>query len=272
MRVRRLISLLSLLSFGLLLVTSIVLYIVPHGRVAYWVDWTLWGLSKTQWQNLHINLGFLFLLSVFFHLYYNWNSITHYFKNKLNRLIIFTKEFNVALLIILLVSGGTYFMVPPFSTIIDFSEVIKEKASLKYGNPPYGHAELSSLKVLCQRLGLDLKQVLNNLKKRNIKFSGPQDTILEIARINNLTPKQVYEIAIDYDKKKAGLSAFIPLGIGKLTLKEFCQQFGLNLQDVVLVLEKNGYVVKANTTLKEIAASRNQTPSDLYKLLQQNFN
>ncbi|MFP7753178.1 DUF4405 domain-containing protein [Thermodesulfobacteriota bacterium B35] len=48
MNIRRITSMTMLVSFVLLSVTSIVLYIVPHGRVAYWADWHLWGLSKTQ--------------------------------------------------------------------------------------------------------------------------------------------------------------------------------------------------------------------------------
>lgn len=270
MQIRRLISLLTLISFLLLFLTSVILYIVPHGRVAYWVDWTFWGLSKTEWQNFHVNLGFLFLLSVVVHIYYNWKILLTYFKDRLNNFVFFIKEFNIALLIILIVSGGTYFMIPPFSTIINFSEAIKEKASKKYGEPPYGHAELSSLRVLCQRTGLNLDQALKNLKKKNIKLQGSSDTILEIARINNLTPKQVYDIIANKNKKS--LSRFSsPIGIGKLTLREFCRQFKLNSQDVILVLEKNGYIVKEDLTLKEIATSKNETPFDVYKLLQNSF-
>jgi hypothetical protein len=39
MKLRKITSLTALLSFVLMLVTSIILYIVPQGRVAYWADW-----------------------------------------------------------------------------------------------------------------------------------------------------------------------------------------------------------------------------------------
>lgn len=39
MNMRKTTSLTMLLSFILLLVTPIILYIIPHGRVAYWSDW-----------------------------------------------------------------------------------------------------------------------------------------------------------------------------------------------------------------------------------------
>ncbi|RLB96386.1 MAG: hypothetical protein DRH90_24660 [Deltaproteobacteria bacterium] len=51
MNMKKITSLTSLISFLVLLLNSVVLYIVPHGRVANWADWRLWGLSKTDWGN-----------------------------------------------------------------------------------------------------------------------------------------------------------------------------------------------------------------------------
>ena len=55
-----------------------ILYIVPQGRVAYWADWKFWGLTKTDWGNIHINLGLLFLIALFIHIYYNWKPLINY--------------------------------------------------------------------------------------------------------------------------------------------------------------------------------------------------
>ena len=71
MKIRKITSLTAGIAFVLMLLTSIVLYIVPQGRVAYWANWQLWGLSKTQWTHLHINLGLLFLVALILHIYYN---------------------------------------------------------------------------------------------------------------------------------------------------------------------------------------------------------
>lgn len=75
MKVRKATSLTVLLTFVLLVLTSVILYIVPHGRVAYWADWHLWGLTKTQWESFHINLGLLLLLAILLHIYLNWKVI-----------------------------------------------------------------------------------------------------------------------------------------------------------------------------------------------------
>ena len=80
-KIKRITSLTAFLSFFVVLLTSIVLYIVPQGRIAYWADWRLWSLSKGQWGDVHINVGCLFLLALSLHIYYNWKPIVLYLKN-----------------------------------------------------------------------------------------------------------------------------------------------------------------------------------------------
>ena len=109
MNIRRITSLTALLSFIILFITIVVLYIVPQGRVAYWADWRLWGLTKEQWGNVHINIGLLFLLSIFLHIYYNWKALLAYLKNKARQLTVLTWDFNAALVLTLIFAIGTYF-------------------------------------------------------------------------------------------------------------------------------------------------------------------
>lgn len=88
---RKITSLTALLSFVVLILNSVILYIMPQGRVAYWADWHLWGLDKPAWGNQHIIVGVLFLVAIFMHIYYNWKLIISYFKNKARDLKFFTK-------------------------------------------------------------------------------------------------------------------------------------------------------------------------------------
>ena len=192
MKVRKITSLTAFLSFIVLLLTSIILYIVPHGRVAYWSDWHLWGLSKTQWGNLHINIGVLFLLSMFLHIYLNWKAIVNYLKNPSKKIIVFTGDFNVALILLTIFCLGTYLEIPPLSWTLDLNESIKDVTSKKYGEPPYGHAELSSLKLFAKRTELDLKESLERLTNAGIDFQDESQTILEIAQLNHISPKELY--------------------------------------------------------------------------------
>ena len=173
MNIRRITSLTALLSFVILFITIVVLYIVPQGRVAYWADWRLWGLTKEQWGDIHINIGLLFLLSIFLHIYYNWKPLLSYLNNKARQLKVMTREFNAALLLIILFSIGTYLEVAPFAWVLQLNDHFKDKAAVKYGEPPYGHAELSTLKAFASKTGLNLAGSLKLLKQaRNLtKFT-----------------------------------------------------------------------------------------------------
>ena len=193
MTFRKIISLTAMVSFMVLILTSIVLFIQPHGRVAYWVDWRLWGFSKTQWDSTHINTGILFLITIVLHVYYNWKSILSYLKSRVGQIRVFNMNFNAALLITFLVVCGTVKGIPPFSWVMNLNESIKESAVKTYGKPPYGHAELSSLKTLAFRMGLDLDRSIQGLKAAGINFESVNQRILDIARSNGKTPKQVFD-------------------------------------------------------------------------------
>lgn len=193
MKFRKIISLTAMLSFMVLVMTGIVLFIQPHGRVAYWVDWRLWGLSKTKWDSIHIDAGILFFLAIVLHVYFNWRNIVSYLKDKTKHLRVFNSNFNIALVLTALVVCGTIAGTAPFRWMMDLNESIKESAVKTYGKPPYGHAELSSLKTLAFRMGLDLGKSIQGLKTAGINFEGPNQRIVDIARLNGKTPKQVFE-------------------------------------------------------------------------------
>ena len=157
MKLRKITSLSALVSFLMLVASSIVLYLSPQGRVAYWADWRLWGLSRTEWANIHLNLGLLLLLTTAVHIYYNWKPITSYLKNKARQVKVFTAEFNLALAITAAFILGTYFLAPPFSWVLDGADALKAAAARKYGEPPYGHAELTPLEKVPPGLSLKCK-------------------------------------------------------------------------------------------------------------------
>ena len=79
------------ISFGLfiavlmMLVSGVILYISPPGRVANWTDWRMIGLTKRGWQNQHVIFGFAFLILSLFHLFFiNWKAFLSYLKSKTN--------------------------------------------------------------------------------------------------------------------------------------------------------------------------------------------
>ena len=275
MKMRRIVSLTLFLSFFLELVTSVVLYIVPQGRVAYWADWTLWGLSKTQWANLHINLGLLLIIAWGFHVYYNWKLITTYLKNKAREFKMFTPNFNVALTATLLFGLGTWLELPPFVWVIDLGTHFSDSAAVTLGEPPYGHAEESSLRVFMRNVGLDPAVARTNLTAAGIEVDDPERSILDLAHQNGLSPQELYETMLGPEDERPAdpipIPESMPMGSGRKTLMEFCTEYNRDLGHAVTILESAGLTIDPQLSLKDIAAANGIEPLDLLDLLRQGF-
>ncbi len=266
---RKSISLTALWAFGLLILTSIILYIVPVGRVAYWADWRLWGLTKTQWGELHINLGVLFLIAGALHIYLNWNPILAYLKTKSNRLRIFTRDFNIATALMALVIFGTYYELPPFSTVIAVSGAIKDAGAVKYGEPPYGHAELSSLKTFADHMGWNFAQSLERLQQKGFAVVDAQLTLKDMAEKYSVTPQQIY-LAMQPSVGAASqteLPDAPPPGIGRRTLADLGQSYQFDIPELLRALASRDIGAAADQTIKQIAEQYQMAPQDLYSLI-----
>jgi len=194
MALKKTTSLTLLFSFVVLTVSSIVLYVMPHGRVAYWADWHFWGLAKGDWDNIHINSGLLFLAAGCVHIVLNWRLILAYVGRKVPGLRHVSLECVGALGLTLAVVMGTAWMLPPFTLTLELSGTLKDRGERRYGTPPYGHAELSSIDVLSRRMGLDPGVSLRNLTESGMKVTGGDRSLLEVAQENRTTPKAIYDV------------------------------------------------------------------------------
>jgi hypothetical protein len=266
---RKITSLTALLSFLLLLLNSIVLYIAPHGRIAYWADWRFWGLSKTVWGNQHVIIGVLFLLAILLHTYYNWKPIVAYLKNKARQVRIFTREFNIALLLVVVCTIGAYAEIVPFTWVLTFSESIKEAAAREYGEPPYGRAELSSLKAFSAKMGMDSAAGLTRLREAGLQIGNDEETLLAIAKRNNTSPQQLYLLM--KPEVTSGEVKVMPeapaAGFGNRRLDEVCREYGLNPSAVLEKLAGERILATLEATIKQIAEQNKITPLDVFTAL-----
>ncbi len=270
MNFRRTVSLTALLSFLITIITSIVLYIVPQGRVAYWANWKLMGLTKEQWTAIHTNVGFLFLGALMIHTWHNWKSITLYLKNINKKISMLNREFLAALAVTLVFTLGTYFEIPPMSSITKIGEEIKEKAAVKYGEPPYGHAELSSLESFFEKMNLNNRITLGNLKKAGYSITDTKKTIKEIAEKYSISPQKLYSAMKGAEKNSTRTAGKIAMpenpvpGTGNLTLSGFCTKYSLDIEMIMKSLKDKGINTSEAKTLKNIAGDNSISPTDLY--------
>ncbi len=272
MRVRKITSLTAGLSFTIVILTSIILYIVPQGRVAYWADWHLWGLDKEQWGAVHINVGLLFLLSLFLHIYYNWKPLMAYLKDRSRRMKIFTPSFTLALLICTATVVGTLFVVPPFSWVLDLNTAFKDSGARKYGEPPYGHAELSTLQSFAKKVDMDGEAAVKRLQEAGFQVNDGKQTLKELATLNQTTPKALFD-AMAADKKRPGtgtqgLPESPPPGTGRLSIQDLCDTYGVDTQTLLAALKAKGINADPSEPLRDIAGRHDMDTRDLYEAIQ----
>ncbi len=73
------------ISFIVDTVSGIILYFAPPGRIAHWTNWKFWGLDKEEWVAIHTIFGYLLLIIVGLHLYYNWKTFMNFLWDKVRR-------------------------------------------------------------------------------------------------------------------------------------------------------------------------------------------
>jgi hypothetical protein len=128
----------------------------------------------------------------------------------------------------------------------------------KYGEPPYGHAELSSLKTFTKKLNLDLTKSIELLNKAGYRVETSETTLESIARRYNVPPQQIYNTIksasldiVNNSEKGVSLPDTPPPGTGNLTLADFCSRFNLDLKLVARELKKQNVKASVELTLKD---------------------
>ncbi|ADU96901.1 glycoside hydrolase family 18 [Thermovibrio ammonificans HB-1] len=250
----------SVLFFSLIamLITGTVLFIMPHGRVAYWTGWHFLGLDKDQWDNLHIIFGFIMVFFGIWHAALNWRSLVNYFKEK---------DFLFAGFFSLVVAVGAVLNVPPFKNFIEFGESIKQSWPKPKTMPPAPHAELFPLTKIAKMVGLTPQEALSILKQSGLKVSSPNLTLKEIARLNNTTPAHVYELLLKHGKKTPSPAAAGGFGMGRMTLKKVCSELGIPVSSCIERLKKAGIEASPEQRLRDIAFKHGYYPYQILQIL-----
>ncbi|MFZ1614388.1 MAG: DUF4405 domain-containing protein [Holophaga sp.] len=270
MKLRKITSLTALLSFAVLVTSGVVLFLTPQGRVAYWSEWHLWGLTKEAWGSMHILLSLLFLVAGIVHIVLNWRPIVLYLRDRKERMRVVTPEFAASAVLTILFTVGPLLGWPPFRWVMDLNSYAKDQGSRTYGEPPYGHAEQSSLQAFAQKTGMDLEKAQTLLKGRGIAFEGPQQRLQDIAKRNHLTPQQVYLAMKDAQINqvtKGQLPEEVAPGLGRKTLEDLCKEYNLELARVRTILEARNVIVKTDQPFRALAEANGTGPHELYAVI-----
>ncbi len=293
MKIRRVISLTTFLSFIFLALSGLMLFLSPQGRVAYWAGWTLFGLSKDQYSAVHTTLMVLFLATGIWHIVLNWRPIVGYLKDRSKKIRIFTPESSLALALALAFLAGPLLRFPPFSQFLDAGADIKGYWESTSGSPPWGHAEESRLDAFCRRI-VDFQRwegegtMIVNCEEAQVALGaagmaveGPTQRIIDIADANGTTPQAVAEIILSVARpatpeelaaspapeEPAGRFAHPPSGLGRLTLRGYAQEYGYDLGELLGLLAGRDMEVDPDASLRDAATGLGIDPSGIIEAL-----
>jgi hypothetical protein len=273
-------SLCSLVSFILLCLTGIILYVEPHGRVAYWTKWNFVGLEKDQWGNLHIYSGLLLLVAGGFHLYYNWKPLVKYLTGKIETALRYKRELVISSLIFFWIVMSGIWSLPPLTYVTDLGETIKNAwvASPEL-EPPFGHAELVSLKTFCKKQRIPLDQAMAELRQAGFKLNNPNSTLVEIADSKATSGMGVYEVIKKLEPKPEVLppgaawtpekieETFAGTGVGRKTIGQIIKDQGLDHKTTHQRLKDRGIKAKDDDKIKELAVRHDSTPIKILTII-----
>jgi uncharacterized protein DUF4405 len=253
-----------LFSFVIIFISGIVLYLSPAGRIAHWVVWKFFGISKEGWQAIHTVFSYTFVILSIFHLFtINWKVFVSYLKNKTTKGLNKKREFYLSSVFTILIFLGIIYSIPPFSTIINFGDYLTHSWENMETEPPMPHAELLTLIELSEQLNdVSIDKIINKLNAKNIKYNNTNENLTEIGILNNIPPFEIYNIIIS--KSSGGMTG---AGIGRKTLEEYASENKKDINHLLEVLSKNGIKANREQTLKDIASSNNKVPKDIFELI-----
>jgi uncharacterized membrane protein YgcG len=284
-------SVLTGLSFLGMAFTGVILFVVPPGRIANWTGWTMLGLTKHQWIGLHDWFSIIFVIGAVLHIYLNWKPLVSYFKGKITKTYALRLEWLMALVVCVVVFLGTLGDVRPFSSLLTWNEAIKHGYDTPARQAPIPHAELLTLTALADQVeGVDLDAMLANLDAKGIKAGSAEDVVGELAEEHNITPVQLYDIAIGQAKLGrrrgagggghgsgetneahgggGGGQGASGRGLGRLTLRQYCADLGIDVSAGVNKLKEAGLEANPDMTIRAIADSAGVHPSEIRKVFE----
>ena len=264
-------------AFLIATITGIVLYIVPHGRVAYWTDWRLAALNRDAWTDIHIIVGLVFICGGIFHLYFNWKPFKHHLSERVAGHLHLKREIVVATVVSLLIVITAIAKLPPVTWVFDLNDRVKDAwVTSPEFEPPFGHAEELSLAVFARRQRMDLQAAMAELRSKGVTFSGPEQKLIDIARANQTNPMNIYMLIRKFEmpiELTPGLvytpalveEKFAGMGLGAKSLGQICAEVGVPIDQATIRLTRAGIQANPEEKMKAIAERHSKLPLDVLK-------
>lgn len=279
---RALTSMMTTGGFLIMGVTGLMLFATPEGRLAYWVDWSLGGLTKEEWGAIHVTSSLLFLIAGFVHLWFNWRQFVAYLRHRFQQKVSIRPEAPAAGALLAVLVAGTLWGVPPFTWVLDLSAAIKASWSVDASmEPPFGHAEEATLDTLALRTATPAGAIIGAIRDAGFKVETTGETMRRIADRNGATPAEIWvEVAkrvpsvlpAPVDANAAWTPELVDqrfegAGFGAKTLEQVATELALAPDEVLKRLADAGIAASKGDRLKAAAETAKATPTELLKVI-----
>jgi hypothetical protein len=248
--------------------------------VAYWTKWSFLSLEKDQWGHIHVFSGLLFLVSGGFHLYYNWKPLIKYLSGKIETTLRYRRELVICSLIFLWIVVSGIWSLPPLSYVSDLGETIKNSwVTSPELEPPFGHAELVSLKTFCKKQRIPLDQAMAELKKAGFQVNNSKETLAEIAASKDTSGMGLYAVIKKLESKPESMKpgtvwtpdkieeTFAGTGLGRKTFEQIIKDLALDPETARQRLKRVNIEVKDDDKIKALADKHDTTPIKILTII-----
>ena len=239
----------------------------------------MFGLTKHQWSGVHTWFATVFVLLAVFHLVFNFRPLMNYFRDRLTRRLGWRWEWVAALVLCVGVFAGAQSRIPPFSTLLNFGERVKQSWESAQMAAPIPHAELLSFRELSSQAKVPYETAVERLEARGFKGIRPEVIVQDLAQTNQVSAQRIYEIiqgqrgggrggggrgaTTQAEKGAAPAAGGGHGGFGKgggggggagwQTLAQYCSSRGIALTNATARLQAKGLKFSTDRTMREIA-------------------
>ena len=214
-RARPLTSLLLTFSFVAASVSGVALYLRPEGMLARWSGWSLLGLDKKQWENVHIAYVTVLLVAGLIHIAFNLRALVTYLRGKVGAAVRsglrvpIAKECLASLVVIALVFWGTMASRQPLRALGELRGAIKDGRYSARVQPPCADADKLTVAELCKCAGLPEPQALEHARLAGIDIRDPNSSVSAVAKRQRLSPEMLYVFLLGHEGRSTLPAAYV---------------------------------------------------------------
>jgi hypothetical protein len=199
-----------------------------------------------------------------------------YLSGKIESALRYKRELLISSIIFIWITVSGIWSLPPLVYVTDLGEAIKNSwVTSPELEPPFGHAELVSLRTFCKKQRIPLDQAMLELSDAGFTVGSPKSTLIEIAQSKRTSGMGVYEVIKKLETKPEAMKpggawtaetveeTFAGTGLGNKTISQIIKEMALNPDNVYQRLKAIGIEAGDDDRLRSLAEKNNTTPIKL---------